>query len=231
VAWSSVASLQNHSIASGGGGGLDENETSGGGDRADDFSAHQMQLYLTVMDRIAKALGLVLPPSKPHDLDASRAPPPPPRSVVDDYDNEWTEASTNLTALSSIPGLGGEAGPVQNVACGASLKHWHAEFLRGRSVPPEWFPTSEFSSKRPQPLVEWTPLTGMAAPGRVTIRLQGYPSASSASSSSNVATTTTSSQTTVAEDGSTTTITRSKPVRRRRAQPISLVFDACFRHV
>jgi hypothetical protein len=192
-------------------------------DGREETFTQDMQLYLTVMNRIANALGLILPPSSKRRGGASRdGPSSPAPPLVDEYDNEWTE----MKPSAFVPSSEGN-GLVESATNGAVLKHWHAEFLRGRSVPPEWVPSSELAMKHPQPLVEWTPLTGMAAPGRVTIRLQGYPT----SSPFGVAGTTTSSETTVAEDGSTTTITRSKPLRRRRSQPISLVFDACFRQV
>ena len=165
---------------------------------------HDMNLYLTVMDRIARALGLILPPSMIAQPTRSSLSTP----ARDEYDNEWTVSPRSSVSASSWSPGG---------TSGAYLKHWRAEFLRGKSVPQEWLPDAQ----DPVPLVEWTPLTGMAAPGRVTIRLQGYPS--------RVASVDTETARTVSKDGSTTT-SQTKALRRRRPQALSMVFDACFRN-
>lgn len=118
-----------------------------------------MQLYLTVMKRLASTLSVVLPPSRQaNDIKST--------TTVDDYDNVFTSSSASKS----------------------SLHHWNVEMTRGMAFPPDWFhhgpggvPSDQLQSTVSPPIIEWTPLQGRFAPGNVSIRLQGYPTLGDAS--------------------------------------------------
>jgi len=76
-----------------------------------------------------------------------------------------------------------------------SMSHWNVDIMRGLAYPPQLVPTND-------PIVEWMPRTGIAAPGHVCIRLQGF-----------------------AE-----TYEKEESLRRKKRLPVTLVFDACFRN-
>jgi hypothetical protein len=117
-----------------------------------------LQLYWTVMNRIATRLGLaillkrpqVLAPMNPDTLTSRR-----PRS---DY---------------SLPGI------PTNSMLHTPPHHWKVKFSRELHFLPQSLPPSNrFAGGLIHPVLEWTPLEGVAAPGLVCIRLQGESSGS-----------------------------------------------------
>ena len=112
-----------------------------------------LQLYWTVMDRIATRLGLAVLLKRPQVMTATDALHRRPRS-----DYSLLSGITTNSMLHTPP------------------HHWKVKFSREFHFLPQVLPTSSSSSNRYSglhPVLEWTPLEGVAAPGHVCIRLQG----------------------------------------------------------
>lgn len=122
-----------------------------------------MELYLTVMNRLAAHLGVVL-----IDQDDD-----------DDDDDDKTSSSSSVSTTTT------------------PISHWNVDILRGLAYPPQLISASL------DPVVEWMPRKGIAAPGHVCLRLQG-----------------------VADVDVESELTAP---RRKKRLPVTLVFDACFR--
>jgi hypothetical protein len=105
--------------------------------------ADDLQLYWTVMNRIATRLGLAVLLKRPQLTQLSETSTRRPRA---DY---------------SLPG---------NSMLNTPPHHWRVKFSRELHFLPEQLPSNRYQL---YPIVEWTPLDGVAAPGHVCIRLQG----------------------------------------------------------
>ena len=109
-----------------------------------------MQLYVTVMQRLATKLGasvLVVPDESPSNEEDEE-------TLEDDYDNEFH--ATSRVYNDDMP-----------------PHHWTVEFARRQDA------NNQFYMAEPSPLqltVEWSPITkGPSAPGHVRLQLQGTP--------------------------------------------------------
>ena len=113
---------------------------------------YDLQLYWTVMNRIATRLGLPVLLQQPQ---ATISKP---------------EVSTRrLRAEYNIPAL------LHSSMLHVPPHHWRVKFSRDWHFSPHQFPTAR---SHIYPVVEWTPLEGVATPGHVCIRLQGLVSTS-----------------------------------------------------
>lgn len=100
--------------------------------------AHQMQLYLAVMNRLTLSLGLILQPRASTRISSNA------QESDDDF--------------------------IQGTPESFQPKHWSVQILRGTES------DAMEMLHDPIPLIEWAPKDGMAAPGHVSVRLQGLPS-------------------------------------------------------
>jgi hypothetical protein len=164
----------------------------GDGDGSGDAMAswdQDMALYLSVMNRLATQLSLVLqtqsPPSTPTNTrDTSAAPT---TTMTDEYNNVFSSFKSSSTEQ-QIP------------MHPPPPRYWNVKVWRGMALAADSLPAE------PCPVVEWTPVQGLEAPGHVCIRLQGFPTMTSSS------------------NGMTSTSTRKQP------QAVTLSFTACFRN-
>jgi hypothetical protein len=112
-----------------------------------------LQLYWTVMNRIATRLGLAVLLKRPQVL----APV-----------NPETLTNRRPRADYSLPGI------PTNSMLHTPPHHWKVKFSREFHFLPQTLPPSNrFAGGLLLPVLEWTPLEGVAAPGHVCIRLQG----------------------------------------------------------
>jgi hypothetical protein len=109
-----------------------------------------LQLYWTVMNRIATRLGLAVLLKRPRDL--------PPY-----YENNQRNSSTE-DRMPMAP---------SNSLLKTPPHHWKVEFSREWHFAPEQLPPVNTRRSQLYPILEWAPLDGVAAPGHVCIRLQG----------------------------------------------------------
>lgn len=107
----------------------------------------QMDLYLTVMNRISSNLGLVL------------------------WEGPYPIAGlTTAAAAGTTP----EDGTIISTDI-PRPRHWNVDILRGMRFPPHLVPKPE-GYEGPIPIIELVPLQGISAPGHICIHLQGLPS-------------------------------------------------------
>ena len=108
---------------------------------------YDLQLYWTVMNRIATRLGL------PVLLKQPQVTVPKPETST-----RRPRADYNIPAI------------LNNSMLNVPPHHWRVKFSRESYFLIEQFPTDR---SHLYPVIEWTPLEGVATPGHVCIRLQG----------------------------------------------------------
>ena len=96
-------------------------------------------------------------------------------------------------------------------------RYWNVKMWRGMAFLPDSLPA------KTTPVVEWTPVQGLEAPGHVCIRLQGFPQRSTADEENTSSTTIQAGSIFEHPDGSS-------QMRRRQRQAVTLSFNACFRN-
>lgn len=111
---------------------------------------YDLQLYWTVMNRIATRLGL------PVLLKQPQATLPKPDTL-----NRRPRADYNYPVI------------LNNSMLNVPPHHWRVKFSRDSYFSIDQFPTTR---SHLYPVIEWTPLEGVATPGHVCIRLQGQSS-------------------------------------------------------
>jgi hypothetical protein len=111
-----------------------------------------LQLYWTVMNRIATRLGLAVLLKRPRDTQS--------------YDKDRPTSSTD-NSLSVSP---------SNSLLKTPPHHWKVEFSRNWHFASEQLPPVNTRGSQLYPILEWAPLEGVASPGHVCIRLQGLAS-------------------------------------------------------
>ena len=109
---------------------------------------YDLQLYWTVMNRIATRLGLPVLLKQPQ---ATVLPKP-------ETSTRRPRADYNAPVL------------LNNSMLNVPPHHWRVKFSRDLHFSTDQFPTSR---SHLYPVIEWTPLEGVATPGHVCIRLQG----------------------------------------------------------
>jgi hypothetical protein len=158
-----------------------------------------MALYLSAMNRLATQLSVVLQNQSLTPKTSTRkrtmtddASATPTTTTTDEYSNVFSTFSSDSQQEEQIP------------MYPPPPRYWNVKVWRGGMA----YAADSLPAK-PCPVVEWTPVQGLEAPGHVCIRLQGFPSLSTSSS---------------------TTDSNCKPLRRRQPQPVTLSFTACFRN-
>jgi hypothetical protein len=170
----------------------------GDGDASGDAMAswdQDMALYLSVMNRLATQLSLVLHSQSPPPATETTTPSTRARKMTDASTTTMADEYSNV--FSSFKSSSTEQ---QIPMHPPPPRYWNVKVWRGMAFAADSLPAE------PCPVVEWTPVQGLEAPGHVCIRLQGFPTSSSNS------------------NGMTTTSTRRQP------QAVTLSFTACFRN-
>jgi hypothetical protein len=189
----------------------DNGDDSGGTNKNNDTMAswdQEMALYLSVMNRLATQLSVVLqsqsPPTPPTPASTGTRTmtDAPASTITDEYSNVFSSfSSTDSQQQQQIP------------MHPPPPRYWNVKVWRGMAFAPDSLPAE------PCPVVEWTPVQGLEAPGHVCIRIQGFPTTDDATSTN----TTTGG---AGDYGSTSSRTL---LRRRQPQAVTLSFTACFR--
>jgi hypothetical protein len=148
-----------------------------------------MALYLSVMNRLATQLSLVLqtqspPTATPTTTSTRKMTDASTTTMTDEYSNVFSSFKSSSTEQ-QIP------------MHPPPPRYWNVKVWRGMAFAADSLPAE------PCPVVEWTPVQGLEAPGHVCVRLQGFPTRRS---------------------NGTATSTRRQP------QAVTLSFTACFRN-